>query len=269
MESKVLRMTLSNSEPVDLIDFTRSCQAFADEFIKFSSMQGESETSVRLQIKEIRSGSIEIDLIPFMAAATAVLSPTQAMAAFNTVASFARNLGSTIDWLKGARRTPELPADRKTLQNITEWLEPVAKDSGAKITLQVVNINVDGDMNDVPIILNNPEANICQNVAKRKDEEMRTPNIKIHEQVLLRWHQSRNNTLVVGDMAIISSITPKPKRVVFQNKSMKALLLTANENLFLRTYLADVIVESVEGVPKLYRIQNIEPIDDDDAEMDV
>jgi hypothetical protein len=85
----------------------------------------------------------------------------------------------------------------------------------------------------------------------------------LREQVLLRWHQSRNSVLGRGDMAIVESISAKPLRVVFQNKSMKSMLLAADDNMFKRPYLADVIIDSVEGVPKLYRIVNIEPVEDE------
>lgn len=252
---EILRMTISTSEPVDLMDFTGSCQAFACEFDRFSKSASDGKPA-RLLIKEVRTGSIEIDLVPLTPIVVAAVSdPMTVVAATNTIAAFVQNLRSLYNWLTAKAPAPEQPADRQTLENIEEWLEPVAKDPSGSVKLLVV-----GDVN-APIIINSQEANICQNVAKRKRKELALPQSGgLREEVLLRWHQSRNSVLGKGDMAIIEAINPKPMRVVFQDKGMKSLLLSADENMFKRPYLADVIVDSVEGVPKLYRIVNIEPI---------
>lgn len=252
---------MSNSEPIDLIDFTRSCEAFADEFVRHSRSQCDCTPS-RLLIKEVRSGSIEIDLIQLVPVVAAIAEhPVAALATVNTIASFVKHVRSVCVWLKGGA-APAEPVERKTLENIGALLEPIAKDTGATITILAVTVN--GDVN-APIVLNSPDANVCQNVAKRKIKELIEPQSgDIHADMLLRWHQSRNNVLGRGDMAIITAIHPKPLRTVFLNKGMKALLLSADENMFNRSYLVDVIVDSVEGVPKLYRIVNIEPIEDEE-----
>ena len=262
----ILRMTLKNSEPVDLIDFTKSCQAFADEFNRYSKSHDDGQPA-RLLIKQVRTGSIEIDLIqfaPLVAPLVAAVAehPMSALSTVNTVVSFVKNFKSLCGWLKGDNAHPEEPVDRKTLENVETWLEPVAKDAHSEINVCVVTIN--GDVN-APIFLNSQDANVCQNVAKRKRQELAEPQSgDIREQVLLRWHQSRNSVLGRGDMAIIEAISAKPLRVVFQNKGMKSLLLSADDNMFKKPYLADVIVDSVEGAPKLYRIVAIEPIEEEE-----
>lgn len=49
---EILRMTISTSEPVDLMDFTGSCQAFACEFDRFSKSASDGKPA-RLLIKEV------------------------------------------------------------------------------------------------------------------------------------------------------------------------------------------------------------------------
>lgn len=262
----VLRINLRNTEPVDLLDFTDSCTAFAEEFRRHATATCEEGLApTRLLIKEVRSGSIEIDLVPAVYAAGAVVlaDPAAAMALVNTTVSFFKNLSGIVKWLRGQDRLPGPPPDSRTLENVEKWMEPVAKDPGAAFTLNVINVTVNGDMN-APMVIESADANICQNVAKRKRKDMTTPQSgDLREQVLLRWHQSRNSVLGKGDMAIVESICAKPLRVVFQNKAMKSMLLAADDNMFKRPYLADVIIDSVEGVPKLYRIVNIEPVEDE------
>ena len=262
----VLRINLRNTEPVDLLDFTDSCTAFAEEFRRHGAANCDEDLPPpRLLIKEVRSGSIEIDLVPAIYAAGSVVlgNPAAVMAAANTTMSFFKNLSGIVKWLRGQERLPGPPPDSRTLENIEKWIEPVAKDAGASVTLNVFNVTVNGDVN-APMILNSEDANVAQNVSRRKRKELTTPQSgDLREQVLLRWHQSRNSVLGRGDMAIVESISAKPLRVVFQNKSMKSMLLGADDNMFKRPYLADVIIDSVEGVPKLYRIVNIEPVEDE------
>lgn len=263
--NEVLRMTIRNQDPVDLLDFTQSCAAFAAEFNRFS-MSVEDAAPSRLLIKEVRAGSIEIDLVQLMPAiaplAVAIATnPLAVMKATNTFVSFAKNIKEICSWLKGEARPPETAVERKTLENIEAWLEPIAKDAGSEMNLVVLNIHGD---NFAPITINSSEANVCQNVAKRKRKEMAAPQLgDVHEDVILRWHQSRNNVLGAGDMAIIESISNKPLRVIFQNKGMKSLLLSAEENMFNRLYLADVAVESVNGIPRIYRVLNIQKIEEE------
>ena len=268
-ERPILRINIRNAEPVDLLDFTDSCTAFAEEFRRFGAATDGEEglEPPRLLIKEVRSGSIEMDLVPAIYAAGAVVmsNPVAALSALNTTVSFFKNVSGIVRWLRGHAPAPETPPDSRTLENIERWIEPIAKDAGASLTLNVMHVTVNGDVN-APIILNSEDANVAQNVSRRKRKEMTTPRSgDLREQVLLRWHQSRNSVLGRGDMAIIESISPKPLRVVFQDKGMKSMLLAADENMFKRPYLVDVIIDSIEGVPKLYRIVGIEPMDDETA----
>lgn len=261
----VLRINISNTEPVDLLDFTHSCAAFADEYKRFSIASGV-DGKASLKIMEVRKGSIEIDLVPFiMVLGVSVASdPVTTMALVNTVGNFVKHMSSLIGWLAKGGQRPESIPDSKTLENLEAIVEPIAKDQGATITINHINLNVKGDVN-APIILNSSESNVLQNVSSRERKALKEPEKgDVLCDMLLRWHQSQNSYTGRGDCSIIDRVSKKPLRTVFADKSMKALLLDGNENIFSKTYIVDVIVEYVEEVPKLYRIQKIEPIDNEE-----
>lgn len=265
--NEVLQIKISNTEPVDLIDFTKSCLAFADEYKRFSVASGvEGKSS--LKIKEIRPGSIEMDLVPIVTAIGAYVAaePVAAMLTVNTVGNFVKHISSLVNWLGKGGRAPDVLPDSKTLDNIAAIVEPIAKDSGSNITINYapVNVSISGDVN-APVFLNSSESNVLQNVAARQKKELKEPEKgEVLCDMVLNWHQSQNSYTGKGDCAIIERITKKPLRTVFSDKSMKALLLDGNENIFSKTYIVDVVVEYVEDVPKLYRIQKIEPIDNEE-----
>jgi hypothetical protein len=80
----------------------------------------------------------------------------------------------------------------------------------------------------------------------------------LHENVIMRLYQTRNDSeSKSGNKAIIERISDKPVKLVFEESSMKKLVLEDSDNIFSYAYLVDVDVQTVEGVPRLYKVINI------------
>lgn len=257
-ESDVLRINMAPVKPMELLDFVKSCKALANEFDDFAESKGVSQC--KLYIKEVRKGSIEVDLVALGECCFVVQQLMPLLERVNVVAEFVGYVRGAINWLISGNATlKECPYSPKTLGNISEFLDPVAKDKGASAT--IVNVNIGGDVN-APIYIDNSGANYAQNVCRRIKEEYSTPNAEHVEQTLLQWYQSRNSTEQVGDKAIINSISSKAIKTVFVDKNLKAKMITGTDNPFAGTWLVDVIVERIEGVPKLYKIESMERLKD-------
>lgn len=257
-EPEILRVNFSPSKPVELSDFVKSCNALASEYNSFASSRGLEEC--KLYVKEVRKGSIELDLVNLCGVAAAVQQVMPFIEAGNAIADFLEHFKSVIEWLKGGNaNAKDNPFAGKTLDNISSFLDPVAKDKNAKLTINAITVN--GDVS-APIIIGNADANYVQNAKRIVDEENASPNVKTIEGVMLRWYQSRNSPDQSGDKAIIESISTRPIRTVFSDKKLKTLLMSVQENIFKCAWLVDVVVESFDGVPKLYRIESIERLPD-------
>lgn len=258
-EADVLRVNLSPSKPVELADFVRSCNALANEYNAFASAKSLDEC--RLYVKEVRKGSIELDLV---AACFGVVDAVQQVLPFvetgNAIADFLAHVRGVVDWLKsGNANARNNPYTGKTLDNVSAFLDPVAKDRNATVTINALTVN--GDVN-APLVVGNSDANYVQNAKRIVDAENASPNVKRVEGVMLRWYQSRNSDEPSGDKAIIDTISPRPLRTVFADRKLKTLLMSVEENIFKCAWLVDAVVEFLDGVPKLYRIESIERLPD-------
>lgn len=254
----ILRVHYAPSRPVELMDFVKSCMAIASEYSDFAAARRASDC--KLFVKEVRNGSIEIDLVSAAVVAGAVQQVLPIAEAVNIFSDFLGHLAVARDWLLGGARGPR-PDEigQKTFDNIRAFVEPVAKDGGASVTIQCVNVG--GDAN-APIVFGSQDANVAQNVVHRMESESQGQNLRRVEQTVLKWYQSRNSlNSAAGDKAIIESISRDPVRTVFVDRKLKALLLSMPENIFKSEWLVDVLVEFSDNRPRLYKVESIERLD--------
>lgn len=256
-DTDILRVNFAPSRPVELADFVRSCGALACEYNAFAAERGLE--SGKLYVREVRKGSIELDLVA-VCAGVALQQVLPLVGHANAVADFLGHLKGVVGWLMGGGAgAKDRPYADKTLENVSAFLDPVAKDRDAKVTVYAVTVN--GDAN-APLVVCNADANYVQNMRRIVGAEAAPPNVARVEGVLLRWYQSRNSDEPSGDRAIIETVSKKPLRTVFADRRLKALLLSVEENIFRCAWLVDATVEYVDGAPRLYRIESIERLAD-------
>lgn len=247
MDSDIkLVIDLKNKRPVDLIDLTGAYMGFADEYRRFIARNNSliPGDDVRLYIKEIRSGSIITDLV----ALSAVGLPFAEHA--KTIVGFMDYIKSSYNFLTGASdNKPQL--DKSNLNNLCQFIEPVAKDNASQINF----ITVINGKNDDIYELTSLQAKAAQTVARREIEKIKEPVAGYHEKVLLYWYQARNDLATsTGDKAIVESISKASVKTVFGKPEIKAKMLLEEQNPFTSAYLVDVYAETVNDRPALYKI---------------
>ena len=236
-----LTIAINNTRPIELTDLTRALLSFSDEFRRTLDDREAIGADVRLYVKELRTGSIIADVV--------AISPQliQGISYANSVWSFAKHLKGAFDFLTG-KSNDEPEIDKTSYENLSNFVEPIAKDNGSQVNIGVVN-------GPVYVSLNSTEANAAQNNARKKIDQMREPEIKTHDKVLLYWYQARNDTnSQAGDRGIIESIHKRPVKVVCASDSIKARMILDDANPFKYGYLVDVVVETVRGKPVVYKI---------------
>lgn len=246
-----LTIEIKNEVPVELTDLTKSFLSLADEYKRFVAKYEHPLVSddIRLYVKEIRSGSIVAVLMPYAVAALPIMENA------NTVIEFCEYLKTAYGYFTGKLREKPQPAlEKVNFQNLSNIIEPIAKDSGSQM-----NINATLNFNaPVTLNLNSMEANAAQNAIQRDLEAMSEPVTGIHERVLLYWYQARNDPeSQKGDRAIIESLHPNSVKAIFATESVKAKMLYGEENPFKYAYIVDVAVETVGGGPALYKIISV------------
>jgi|GEM_PF-368130 len=251
-EEARLTIRIENKYPIELMDLTRSFNSFADEYHKHLSLQPDlpDQANIRLFIKEIKTGSVIADLVAMSLPALPVISY---MAYANSIISFSGYLKKAYDSLLG-RSKAKLPLAKQNYENLSNIVEPIAKDNASQLTVQnVINGNV-----QISITLNSIEANAAQNAAKREIQALAEPLSGVQEKVLIYWYQARKDVKSqVGDRGIIESISKKPVKVIFGTEGIKARMLLETENPFKFGYVVDVVVETVKDKPAVYKIINL------------
>lgn len=103
--------------------------------------------------------------------------------------------------------------------------------------------------------MNSLEANAAQNAIQREQLRLREPSARAHEKVLMYWWQARNDiTGHAGDKAKIESIYDCPVKTLFMDDSIKSAILLDEPYPFKKAFIIDVVVETIEGKPMLYKI---------------
>jgi hypothetical protein len=251
-------LDLKNTRPVDLFDLSRAFDAFAKEYKRslFAYDDPYLQEEVSLHVTSIRSGSIIAELAALAPYALPIVENA------NTIFDFCSNLKTAFDWLRGEGTRPkEVEPDQ--LENYASIVGPVVKDAGSQLNIQggISAQNVTIINNPIIIALDHTMASRVQEGANRELALLTKRKAGLHEKVVLSWYQARNDPKSKnGDRAIIESIEPRSIRALFVNASVKAKMLSGVRNPFKQAYLVDVMVETVQNKPVLYRILEVHEV---------
>lgn len=252
LNETVFTVELKNKRPIELVDLTSSFMSIGEEYKRFVSLRPEftEAPDVRLYIKEIKSGSVKADLIALASTTGAVVAPILSDA--NSVIGFARHLKTAYDYFLG-RNSNKPPLHNTEYGNLSNIIEPVAKDNGSQVNFIIQNI--DNRTVYQTFKLDYHEANEAQNVIAKERASLKLPNAQPHKKKVLYWYQARNDLLSrAGDRGIIETISPAPVKIEFEDDAAKDAMLHGAANPFLTGYIVDVIVETIQGKPVLYKV---------------
>lgn len=249
--SKKLEIKINNTKPVSLEDLSLSLLSFNHQFHKFVESETNKENGIgsELLIKEVRSGSIIVDLVSFSAPIVPLLWEG------GTLSQWSKVVQETCNWLLGKIDTPPKEITKQDLNDWNKFIEPVAKDNGSQI-----NINVsDGGTVINQITINSIEANAIQNKISHLIGDLDAPEGNIHKRKVMYWYQTKfDQNSETGNKAIIDDITKSGLKVIFENKDVKESMLHSEHGLgkpwHELAYVVDVEIETVRGAPKMYKV---------------
>ncbi len=249
-DSDKLIVEYKNKNPMELIDLATSMSSISREFSK--RFHAESY-GAKLYVREVRNGSTIIELVPVVIGQLPIL-----IEHYKTIITFVEQTIIVVNWLLGKEDKPE-HITREGLNNITNIVEPIAKDVGSQINIGSYNDN--SRINNITI--NYTESNAIQNRATKELEILKEPIVGLHEKVLLHWVQAKNDIKSnAGDKAKIESITNKSVKAIFDKKDLKQTMLYDEPHPFSKAYLVDVKVETINNNPTVYKIIKLHEIID-------
>lgn len=246
--SEVLTVTLDYTVPVELADLSASLGALAHQHQRFAERVGASINGdrVRLYVKEIRPGSIIVELLALAQTAAPLVE------AVNTIVPFAKNLADLIGFAVGRARSPPEGTTSKDARDLSEFIKPVAGDLGSSMVIQAR----DNARVEVNLRIDSNEANAAQNRLNNWAARQQEPISGIHEHQLFYFARATGDAQrAKGDRGIIERFGKQAVRTRFMTAEAKQLPL--QEPLFQKVYDVDVDVQTVDGKPMLYRILKV------------
>jgi len=250
-----LIVTIENTQPVELLDMAKSMMSMADDYRAFIRRHDElsHDNDVKLFIKEVRRGSIVQELAAIAPLALPFIEHS------NSVVEYAKHLKGAFSWLLGGGARPE-EVDKSTLKNLSEILDPVAKDLGSKINFDAINVNGDMVLN---IHVNSLEANAVQNQVRREIDALKEPAQGFRQGAVMYWVQARGDVdKKAGDKAKIESIYGREVKVKFVDDELKQKMLYDLPHPFDKAFVVDVAVETIDEKPIFYIVQKLHEIID-------
>lgn len=249
-----------NTKPIELIDFTASLYAVGDQFRSFVARRAPEhvDDDVRLYVKEVRTGSIVAELISH-ASQYAWIAPATPM-----ILSYAQELGDWFEFFKGIKDAADikdmlLGTSKKDLQQISNIIEPVAKDNGSQLNFIA---NQGGTLN-VNLHLSSQEAAAGQQHLRRLIEARPIPESGVKYDEVFYWYQVRDDQVgKPGDQGVIERYSVKPVKVRFASDEVKSAMMDMAANPFRQLFVVDVDVTFVGGKPVLYRVLQMKDVMD-------
>jgi hypothetical protein len=246
-----LRVEINNSNPIELIDLTKSLISLANQFNSYVAEHGErkEDREAKLYIREIKTGSVILDLVEF-ASKTAIPFVENA----HTIIGFTGKIKKIINYF--LKKEDEKPALSKgDFNDLSTILNPIAKDNASQLNLSTI---INGDVT-VQVTINSIEANALQNMFKMEVDKAKAPALEpAKEKVLFYWEQAKRDlSAETGNKGIIESISPKAIKVIFEDDALKEKMLKGEQNPFLLASIVDVKVETIQGLPCVYKILKV------------
>jgi hypothetical protein len=268
---------LNGDGPIALEDMTDSFAALARIYGRhFEKSSGEK--SPKLYISRLQSGSIEAEIVPLLMIVGATVPY---MDGAIVVRDFTRWVATHVrvfaGWGTDESATAASPPtlSRDDAHDLREFIKPICGKKAAELGVKHARFRkTDGEREIIAEYdfeegaINRAHVNLGKFIEAEADKEKEGSSQRRYAEVLMRWHQASAEAGKekgrTGDRALIDAITEKPLPVYFPSQSQDLIRRMAQDepHIFKKGYIVDVMVDLVEGEPKLYRIMTLHGVVD-------
>ena len=262
-----LVLKIDTKDPIELREFVSLFVGLGNKFEQhYAREHSVARGTAKFYIREIRSGSIIAELVPyFMPASAGLAAGFAAISKANELVSFVENISKGFKFLR--RTNGRLPGASKTdLNDYLRTVEAVAHDPDASLSLAVFD---DGEK-QISFGFNTQEARRAETNLLQQKREMETVDDADHQRVLMVF--TRTNVAHAktgqksGELVEIESLHPRPLPIVYASKlaeeRIRHEVADADENVYKKAFDVDVNVELRGGKPIAYRLVAVHSVID-------
>jgi hypothetical protein len=256
-----LRICLS--QPPELFDLIGAFAAIGHQFDQYIRDEHPNlEGTTHLFVKEIRRGSIELDLIPHIPALIATMD------AVLIVDNFVTRYRTLLNAFIGG--TPPPAIGKSDTKNFLDTVRLVAKDPRGSASISSAVYRENGPEKHVEIHFTSQQAAEARQVLERQIIENEAPVFEEFKDVLMVFWQSNRKMpktgKPTGEKAIIEAVSKKPLAIKYESDlARERIKYEATEdpkNIFKKGFYVDGFVERFNGKPVALRIAAVKDVID-------
>lgn len=263
LSSVVITLVIENSRPIEVRAFVHALTSLAAEYresLERKGLDGEAE----LYIKEVRSGSIIVDLVPLVVTAfpTIVAHAAQADQAID----FAMKWGARLKGLaEGIVPEGASKADLRTFHNAVEH---IARDPDASSTLEVATFEDGKRKVRVSMKFSSAEARAIEKTIEGEFRRIDAGASSVRTRVLMYFTRSDVGDAKLdkrsGERVVIPEVTDRDLPIMYASdlaeQRVKYEIREGSENIYKKGFSVDVDVQMRDGRPIVYRILSVHDV---------
>jgi len=278
-----IRVKLATDEPVALSDFVGSFVGLGNQFEKFIALEHpELKAESEIFVKEVRSGSIEADLVPWLVAGGATLLGAASRAAEiietgKTLAGFVRSLAKRLSpYFNPGGRSPD--ASASDLADFLKATAAIAQDPKSSATIEAA-VFEDGERKvRAAFTFTSADARRAEQELSAHRRELEAKTDENQGRVLLQFVrpsvEAGKPGKRGGERGVIASIAKRPLPVLYAStlaeERMRHEKIQLQGNIFRALFDVSVNVEhSANGRPRAYRITEVHAVIEDSGDGDL
>jgi hypothetical protein len=264
-----IRLRLDVHEPIELGDFVTAFTAMAAEYDRYvRDRRPEDSPEATLYVKQVRSGSIEADLIPWLF--SGLLSAAEHA---NTLGEFVERYGGRIgEYLKPGGRA--VGATQSELKDFSSQVAAIANTAGSSLEVAALEIENGAEKVRAVFKFNTAQAREIQERVGEHRHELEHASGVEHTRALMVFTRSDVGKPAVGkstgERVRIEAISTRSLPLIYASelaeRQIKHEITEAEDNVYKKGFVVDVNVEMRNGKPAAYRVTNVHQVielDDD------
>ncbi|WP_371410084.1 hypothetical protein [Mesorhizobium sp. LCM 4577] len=238
-----------------------------NDYERFIAERGLSDkTEAKIYVKEVRKGSIEADLVPWVSLFAPFISQ---MDAVMLVEDFVRRWGGRIHTLLNGTKD-ELPQTSGELKDWARAVEAIAKDPDGKATIKAAVFEDGKRQIRAAVEFDTKQAKRAMNLIEERRQQIEHQSTGQRSRVLMVFTRSDVNDADVGkrsgERVKIEELSHKSLALMYGSEMaeerIKHEIREADDNVFKKGFVVDVLIKQRNNEPVAYSVTHVHDVID-------
>lgn len=260
-------LNLETTEPIELGDFVGTFVALGNDYERFISERGiQDKSEAKIYVKEVRAGSIEADLIPWISVfAPFITEMDKALIVEEFVRRWSARIAALI---KGD--TPKSDASSAEMKDWARMVEAIANDPDGKATIKAAVFEDGRRQIRAAVQFDTKDARKAMATLAEQRRLLEQQGTDTKERVLMIFTRSDVNDADInkksGERVQIEELHDKPLALMYASEMaeerIKHEIREADDNVFKKGFVVDVLVKLRGSRPVAYSVVTVHDVID-------